>query len=96
MSYPKIIIYNNEIELAEQPDEVDDFIYAMDELHKSRVIILDSKYSYTTLSGEPKTAISAIELANLVKGYLLKEGQCCLSKIKQLTPEQAFALLIID
>ncbi|MCK8127876.1 hypothetical protein CWB77_08530 [Pseudoalteromonas sp. S1610] len=93
ISYPLIIIYNNEIELLEHADELHDFIYTMDVNEQKNVVILDKVSGYQGLNGDAHNALSAIQLAQLVKEYLAKEGQCCLSKIEQLTPDQAFMLL---
>lgn len=93
ISYPQIIIYNNEIELIEHANDLQDFIYTMEASEQQKVIILDKISGYQSLSGHSLTALSASQLAELVKEYLAKEGQCCLSKIEQLTPDQAFRLL---
>ncbi len=93
ISYPQIIIYNDEIELMEHANDLQDFIYTMEASEQQKVIILDKISGYQGLNGDAHKALSAIQLAQLVKEYLAKEGHCCLSKIEQLTPEQAFRLL---
>ena len=96
MPYPKIIIYNEEIELATQPSDVADFLYGMTKDTHAYVTVLDNDGSYHTLDGEPCQALSSAVLTQYVKQYLANEGHCCLSKLEQLTPQQAFNLLVID
>ncbi|GAB0109907.1 hypothetical protein [Pseudoalteromonas distincta] len=92
-TYPKIIISNNEIELIEHANDLYDFTYNLDEQQKFKVIVLDMFAGYQSLSGEEKKPLKEAELGHLVKVHLAKEGQCCLDKINNLTPEQAFKLL---
>lgn len=92
-TYPKIIIFDNDIELIEQIDELHNYVYNLDEKQRGKVIILDRLNGYKTLEGKIHTPIDATTLGSLVKVYLAKEGHCCLSKITTLTVEQAFNLL---
>ncbi|MBE0377809.1 DUF4144 family protein [Pseudoalteromonas prydzensis] len=96
MPYPKIIIYNEEIELATQASDIDDFLYGMSKDALAHVTMLDNDGSYHTLDGEPCQALCSEQLTHYVKQYLANEGHCCLSKIEQLTAQQAFNLLVID
>lgn len=94
MLYPKIIIYNEEIEVVEQPTEVDDFLYGMNKNELLQIRVLERDGNYHTLDGTPCQALSREKLTQYVKQYLANEGHCCLSKIEQLTTQQAFNLLV--
>ncbi|MDQ9091902.1 hypothetical protein RC083_09900 [Pseudoalteromonas haloplanktis] len=96
MPYPKIIIYNEEIEVAHQPGDVDDFLYGMNTDTQTQITVLDQDGNYRTLDGKLSQPLSSEVLTRCVKHYLANEGQCCLSKIEQLPPQQAFNLLVID
>lgn len=94
--FPQLIIFDNELEVAENQKERADLLYSLNELELKSVIILNYQLQYTQLNNKPCNAISAKELADLVKDYLHKEGHCCLAKIDSLTPKQAFALITLD
>lgn len=96
MSYPKIIIYNEEIEIVHQQSDVDCFLYGIREGEQKNVRVLEADGTYHTLLGKACQPLSADELGLYVKHYLANEGQCCLSKIQQLSPQQAFDLLAIN
>lgn len=93
ISYPQIIIYNEEIEVIENTQDFQYFIHSMSATEQQKVAILNQVFEYKNINGESLTPLSANQLAQLVKEYLAKEGHCCLSKISSLTPEQAFNLV---
>lgn len=93
---PLLLIYNHEIDIIEQASDINELLYSMGEKQKETVVLLGKNTGYTTLAGNQAEALSGEELAELVKQYLAKEGQCCLGKIATLTPAQAFTLLAID
>lgn len=92
-SFPQIIIYNEEIEVIENTQDFQYFIHSMSATEQQKIVILNQMFEYQNINGESLTPLSANQLAQLVKEYLAKEGHCCLSKIQQLTPSQAFMLL---
>ncbi|MGO2010629.1 DUF4144 family protein [Pseudoalteromonas sp.] len=94
--FPQFIIFNNELEVAKSEKERADLLYGLNDLEQQSVVILNYQQQYTQLNNKPCNAISAKELADLVKDYLHKEGHCCLAKIDSLTPEQAFALVALN
>ncbi|MFY8328738.1 DUF4144 family protein [Pseudoalteromonas sp. ZZD1] len=93
---PQLLIYNDEIDIIEHESDINDLLYSVDDKQKETVVLLDKKRGYLTLAGRQAKERSSEELAELVKNYLVKEGQCCLGKIDTLTPAQAFTLLAID
>jgi len=93
---PLILIYNQEIDIIEQPSDLENLLYGISKNQQEEVVLLDKKTGYKKLNNTPSQALSSSELAILVKEYLAKEGQCCLAKIDHLTPAQAFDLLAID
>jgi len=93
---PLILIYNHEIDIIEEPSDLENLLYGMSEIQQKDVVLLDKTENYKTLNNVPLPALSSSELATLVKHYLAKEGQCCLAKIDHLTPAQAFDLLAIN
>ncbi|KTF12166.1 hypothetical protein [Pseudoalteromonas sp. H105] len=93
---PLILIYNQEIDIIEEPSDLENLLYGMSETQQKDVVLLDKTASYRTLKNIPLPALSSRELATLVKHYLAKEGQCCLAKIDHITPAQAFDLLAIN
>ncbi|WP_249931458.1 hypothetical protein [Pseudoalteromonas sp. S1610] len=67
ISYPLIIIYNNESELLEHADELHDFIYSMDVNEQKNVFIVYKLSFYQGLYGYGHNALSSLHLAQLVK-----------------------------
>lgn len=96
MPYPKIIIYNEEIEVVDSQTDINDFLYGMSQDTRAKVKVLEHDGNYHALDGQPCQALNSEELSQYVKQYLASEGHCCLSKIQQLTVQQAFDLLTIN
>ncbi len=96
MLFPQLIIFNDELELADNDKERADLLYGLSNLELQEVVILNHHHQYTYFNNNSCDAITATKLAELVKSYLHKEGHCCLAKIDTLTPAQAFALVAID
>lgn len=93
---PLLLIYDDEIDIIKHANDINELLYGMGEKQKETVVLLGKNTGYTNLSGHQTKALSNEELAELIKHYLAKEGQCCLDKIATLTPAQAFTLLAID
>lgn len=92
-SYPQLLVIYNELEIAHNQQEQQECLQSVMQSELSDVRVLNKQGNYLDLQGNVYPDPSGEQLAQLVTAYLLNEGQCCLGKIKTLSPTQAFDLL---
>ncbi|MGO2130273.1 MAG: DUF4144 family protein [Pseudoalteromonas prydzensis] len=93
LSFPLIISDRNELEIIEDQQSLDDYLYGLTAEQRQQSIIFNQQGTYQDLTFTNVKPLSAAELARRVSHYLAKEGHCCLTKITSLTPAQAFYLV---
>lgn len=92
-SYPQLLVIYNELEIAHNQQEQQECLHSVMQSELSDVRVLNKQGNYFDLQGTVYPDPSGEQLAQLVTAYLLNEGQCCLGKIKTLSPAEAFELL---
>lgn len=94
--YPQLVIVDNELDIAADPQQQSDLLFHLGKEQLNDVLLLTSQFKYVNLAGEIQPPATPQQLASWVTAYLEQEGHCCLAKINELTPAQAFQLLAID
>lgn len=92
-SFPLIIFSEQEIAHLEGESDLNDFLYGLTKEQRNGLLLLNKAGRYFDLYNNDVTPITSTELAKRVTQQLAQEGICCLSKVTQLTPEQAFVML---
>jgi len=93
LSFPLIIFSKQEVAYLEGESDLNDFLYSLSKEQRNELLLLNKAGRYVDLYNNDVTPITSTELAKRVTQQLAQEGSCCLSKVTQLTPEQAFMML---
>ncbi|MBQ4832966.1 hypothetical protein J8L70_06915 [Pseudoalteromonas sp. MMG010] len=93
--FPQIVFLQDDLEVVDTIQQRNEFLHNVTASEIEHVIVLTPQGHYYSLANKHVEPLTPVQLATVVTRYLANEGHCCLSKITQLTPSQAFTLLDI-